>query len=156
MHLSDAPQNSGLLPFDGSPRSHLSPDRPFAVTHTLPVQSPKQFWFLAPGVLVYPESMIGKNVYDSPYYCWADDAELLSLVSETDAFRAINTEQIYPHPKTGYEFDLRHTYPLFRIAGRSSDELYCLEGCMVESDGLMATYLEHGLTGLDFEEDHAW
>ncbi|MBL9117444.1 MAG: hypothetical protein JNJ83_20725 [Verrucomicrobiaceae bacterium] len=156
MFLTDVPHNRGLVPFDGTPRSHLSPKQPFLVTHLSPVLSPKQFWFLAPGVLVYPEAMIGDDPCDSPYYCWAYHAELLSVSSPTDDFRAINTERTYPHPETGFEFDLRSTYPLFRISGEPLDQLFCLEGCMVESDGLMATYNHHGLSGLVFEEVYAW
>ena len=152
----DAPQNKGILPFDGSEKSGLSPDASFAVHQQIPVSDPKQFWIIAPGIIAYPEAMIGDDVYDSPYYCWAYHAELLSFAGETDDFRGINTTALYPHPKSGYQFDLNYSYPIFRLEGEASTDLFTLEGQTITNDELTATCNRYGLKGLVFEEFWAW
>ncbi|TLD69547.1 hypothetical protein FEM03_16435 [Phragmitibacter flavus] len=152
MKLKDAAQNAGLLPFDGSEKSDLSPKKSFEVVHESRVVDPKSFWFLAPGVLVYPEAMIGEDVYESPYYSWAYDVELLSMVSETDHFWAMNTTQVFPHPNTGYVFNLKYNYPLFRLEGEAKTDLFCLEGQESTGDELLVNYRQYGLSGLTFEE----
>lgn len=154
--LNEAPQNSGILPFDGSPKAHLSANESFRVHQTAVVSDPKQFWALAPGIIVYPEAMIGDDVYDSPYYCWAEHVELLSFTGETDDFRGMNTEQSFPHPRTGCRFDLNRSYPLFRIEGECATDLFCLEGQAVASDELISTCKRYGLKGLYFEEVWSW
>jgi hypothetical protein len=156
LSLTEAPQNSGLLPFDGSAKAHLSPEESFPVHQTATVSDPKQFWALAPGIIVYPEAMIGDDVYDSPYYCWAYHVELLSFAGEADDFRGMNTEQSFLHPKTGFRFDLNYSYPLFRIQGESTTDLFCLEGQAVTDDELISTYQRYGLKGLCFEEVWSW
>jgi hypothetical protein len=153
LFLTDEPRNKGLLPFDGSLKSNLSPRESFLVHQTAAVSDPKQFWALAPGIIVYPEEMIGdETASDSPYYCWAYHVELLSLAGETDYFRGMNTEQSFPHPRTGFRFDLNFSYPLFRIEGESKTDLFCLEGQVVGHDELISTYKRCGLKGLCFEE----
>ncbi len=154
LRLVDTPQNRGLLPFDGPTKGHLSPKESFRVHQDAAVADPKQFWALAPGIIVYPEAMIGDDVYASPYYCWAYYVELLSFAGESDHFRGMNTEQIYPHPRTGFEFDLNSSYPLFRIAGENPTDLFCLE--QKTGDNLLSTYTKHGLKGLRFEEVWTW
>jgi hypothetical protein len=96
--------------------------------------------------------MIGDDIYDSPYYCWACHAELLSIAGEYDTFRSINAEQFYPHPKTGYQFDLNCSYPLFRSQGESVTDLFSLEGQASAEDDLISTCQKYGLKGLCFEE----
>ncbi|MES2570662.1 MAG: hypothetical protein V4710_11495 [Verrucomicrobiota bacterium] len=154
--LNEAPQNRSLLPFDGSLKAHLSEQDPFSVHQATAVTDPKQFWALAPGIIVYPEAMIGDDVYDSPYYCWAYHVELLSFRSETDDFRGMNTEQSFPHPRTGFRFDLNYSYPLFRMEGESITDLFCLEGQAVPGDELISTCKQYGLKGLCFEEVWSW
>jgi hypothetical protein len=156
LFLTDAHQNAGLLPLDGSEKAHLSRKRSFEVDYPEPVRAPLQFWFLAPGVIVYPEAMIGEDVYKSPYYCWAYHVELLSLSSATNDFRAMNTANIYPHPKTGHRLDLNHSYPLFRLEGEPKTDLFCIEGQAVPSDELKKTCPRYNLKGLQFEEVWSW
>lgn len=156
LSLADAPQNRDVLPFDGATKAHLSPKESFRVHQNVAVSDPKQFWSLAPGIIVYPEAMIGDDVSDSPYYCWAYHVELLSFAGETDSFRGMNTEQLLPHPRTGFQFDLNCSYPLFRIEGESLTDLFCLEGQAVADDELVSTCKKYGLKGLCFEEVWSW
>lgn len=154
--LHETPLNKQLLPFDGGLKSSLSRGAPFPVHQESAVTDPRQFWTLAPGVLVYPEQMIGDDVAGTPYYCWAYHVELLSLVGEHDNFCAMNTEQRFPHPKNGFRFDLNFSYPLFRLEGEPPTNLYCLEGQAVSDDELRVNCEKFGLKGLVFEEVWAW
>jgi hypothetical protein len=64
----------------------------------------------------------------------------------------MNAQEIYPHPRTGYRFDLTCSYPLFRLEGECATDLFCLEGQEVTEDELPATCRNYGLKGLCFEE----
>ena len=151
LFLSDAPENRGMLPFEGGTRSERSPKASFVVHQQSPVTDPLQFWTLAPGIIVYPESMIGEDIYDSPYYCWAYHAELISFQGESDDFRGINASGIYPHPSTGFLFSPNASYPIFRLESEPATDLFTLAGHSVPGDELLATYNRYSLKGLIFE-----
>jgi hypothetical protein len=95
--------------------------------------------------------MIGEDIYDSPYYCWAYHAELISFRGESDDFRGINASGIYPHPSTGFLFSPNASYPIFRLESEPATDLFTLAGHSVPGDGLVATYKRYALKGLIFE-----
>ena len=135
--------------FDGSSKAAASPERPFAATVGAPPVLSRQFYSMAPGILVLPEAAwLGA---DDMYHCCSLGSELLAIETPQGYFVGINPLEVVPLAGPGSApCDVGHSYaPIFRIANRNPTHLFCAAG--LAADDFHCLYEEGGFRGLAFE-----
>lgn len=147
-----------LLVFDGRRKAAAWPAGGLKVGEVRPNESLFQFYYLAPGVLAYPEELVG--ACEDFYWVATQNIEPLRVVSGSILFSLLNIiefmEPLLPG-EPGYEQGapcnvVEFYAPIIRIRRRDPTELYCVSGVTNPMNEFKAVYERYGFKGLEFRE----
>jgi len=116
-----------------------------------PCEYSRQFYSFAPGVLV--ADCAGVNEVSKMYYAMLGN-ELLSMRGDRKTFIGIHPIDALPVPSQGTAPCVVDQFyaPVFRIAGQSPLDIFCVAGFGIQGDEFKHIYDTNGYRGLAFEE----
>jgi hypothetical protein len=146
-----------LLDFNGESKRSTWPMKGGLLVEADATLDIRTFYFLAPGALVYRDSLLVK--FEDFYWVSREGAEVLPLRCGDVSFEAVNIVDFLKPPHEPNQPNLppcpvdKHYSAVFRIAGRPKTDLFCVSGVAgVDLNEFKGVYDHCGFEGLTFTE----